>query len=158
MKKLLMSSIVLTAFSISIILFQFSCKKDAAAQTSTTQTKDQILVAKTWRVDKVHHVISGLYSSYTLGGTNSTGINYDALRFTFNANGSGTNIDQTGTSYSFTWHFTSDDKRSLQVTVNGRTDDWDMVEMADNYLHASVNLHLGTDSNNIETFRLKQIP
>ena len=35
MKKLLMSSIVLTVFSMSIILFQFSCKKDAIAQTPT---------------------------------------------------------------------------------------------------------------------------
>ncbi len=36
MKKLLMGSAVLTLFSISIIIFQMSCKKDATAQTSGT--------------------------------------------------------------------------------------------------------------------------
>jgi hypothetical protein len=158
MKKLLFSSIVLTVFSISMILFQLSCQKSASAQTNTTLTKDQILVAKTWRVDKLHHVISGQYSSYAYGGTNSTGINYDTLRFTFSSNGMGTYIDQSGKSNNFTWQFTSTDKRSMQVTVNGHTDNWDMVEIADNYLHASVNLILSTGSNNIETFRLKQIP
>jgi hypothetical protein len=35
MKKLLLSTIVLLAFSISIIVFQLSCKKSADAQTST---------------------------------------------------------------------------------------------------------------------------
>ena len=158
MKKILMSSIVLTVFSVSMILFQFSCKKEATAQTTTTLTKEQILVAKTWKVDKLHHVISGQYSSYTNGGANTTGINYNNLRFTFNSNGTGTHIDQTGTSYSFTWQFTSTDKRILQITVNGRTDVWDMLEIADNYLHASANLNLSGNANNVETFRLIQIP
>jgi len=38
MKKLLLSSIVLITFSLSIILFQVSCKKEAIAQTTTTHT------------------------------------------------------------------------------------------------------------------------
>ncbi|MCS3799076.1 TolB family protein [Niastella sp. OAS944] len=36
MKKLLLSSIVLTVFSASIVLFQLSCKKTAEAQTGTS--------------------------------------------------------------------------------------------------------------------------
>lgn len=36
MKKLLMGSVALTLFSISIIIFQMSCKKDATAQTGGT--------------------------------------------------------------------------------------------------------------------------
>jgi hypothetical protein len=36
MKKLLMGSAALTLFSISIIIFQMSCKKDATAQTGGT--------------------------------------------------------------------------------------------------------------------------
>lgn len=161
MKKILMGSLVLIFFSLSIILFQFSCKKDSVAQTTTPPpppTKDEILVAKTWQVDKLHHVIAGQYSSYTSGGTNSTGINYDAVRFTFNANGTGIMIDQTGTNKVFSWQFTSTDKRSLKITVAGLTDNWEMLEIVDNYLHASVNLILGTSTNNIETFRLKQVP
>jgi hypothetical protein len=41
MKKILLSSIVLTAFSFSIILFQISCKKSADAATPTTSTGTQ---------------------------------------------------------------------------------------------------------------------
>jgi hypothetical protein len=157
MKKLLMSSLVLIVFSISIVLFQLSCTKSATGQT-TALTKDQILVAKTWKVDKLSHVISGQYSSYTSGGGNTTGVNYDNTRFTFKDNGTGINIDATGTTYNFTWQFTSADKRTLQLTLNGRTDTWDMVEIADNYLHATVNIILGANTNNIEAFRLKQLP
>jgi hypothetical protein len=157
MKKIVMSSIVLMVFSMSMILFQFSCTKEATAQT-TTLTKDQILTAKTWKVDKLHHVISGQYSSYTNGGANTTGINYNNLRFTFNSNGTGIYVDQAGASNNLTWQFTSTDKRSLQITAAGRTDTWDMLEIADNYLHASVNLNLNGNTNNIETFRLIQIP
>ena len=38
MKKILLSTVVLIAFSFSIILFQISCKKDAKAQTSSALT------------------------------------------------------------------------------------------------------------------------
>ncbi|MDB4921897.1 hypothetical protein [Mucilaginibacter sp.] len=38
MKKILLSTIVLIAFSFSIILFQISCKKEAKAQTSSSLT------------------------------------------------------------------------------------------------------------------------
>jgi hypothetical protein len=34
MKKILLSTIVLTAFSLSIVLFQLSCKKEAKAQST----------------------------------------------------------------------------------------------------------------------------
>jgi hypothetical protein len=157
MKKLLFGSIVLTAFSFSIVLFQMSCSKQSSAQ-STTKTKDQILTEKTWRVDKLHHVIGGTYSSYTSGGANTTGINYNLLRFTFNSNGSGVHIDQNGVTKNFTWQFSTPDKRTLLLTLDATTYTWDMLEIADNYLHASVNLTIGGNSNNIETFRLIQVP
>src|SRR5688572_837335 len=127
MKKIVMNSLVLIVFS--MILFQFSCKKEATPQT-TTLTKDQILTAKTWKVDKLHHVISGQYSSYTNGGANTTGINYSNLRFTFNSNGTGAYVDKAGVSSNFTWQFASTDKRTLQITESGRTDTWDMLEIA----------------------------
>ena len=38
MKKLLMSSVVLIAFSLAIIVFQMSCQKEASAQTGTNYT------------------------------------------------------------------------------------------------------------------------
>jgi len=41
MKKILLSTIVLTGFSLSIILFQISCKKSADAATTPTTTVTQ---------------------------------------------------------------------------------------------------------------------
>src|SRR6185436_10982897 len=38
MKKLLMGSLVLTMFSISVIIFQISCKKEANSQSNSVQT------------------------------------------------------------------------------------------------------------------------
>jgi hypothetical protein len=35
-RKILMSTVVLTCFSVSIVLFQFSCKKEVTAQTTPT--------------------------------------------------------------------------------------------------------------------------
>ena len=160
MKKLLMSSIVLTAFSLSVILFQFSCKKDATAQTTTPLTKEQILVQKKWKVDQLHSSLSGVYASYFNGGTNTTGINYDNLRYTFNADGTGTYIDQNNTSHIMTWEFTSTDKREMKVTITGSSapDVWQMVEIAGNYLHATEHFTIGSNTNNLHSFRLIQIP
>ena len=159
MKKKLMSSIALIALLISIVLIQFSCTKDSTTPTTTVLTKDQILVAKTWKLAQLHHVLSGSYTAYTNGGTNTTGINYDNLRFTFNANGTGTHIDPSGNSHTMSWQFTTSDKRNLQITLdNGTTNLWQMVQIADNYLNASVQLTISGNSNNIETFQLIQIP
>jgi hypothetical protein len=160
MKKLLMSSLVLTAFALAITLFQISCKKEAIAQTTNMLTKDQILVQKTWKVDRLHHVIGGVYSGYISGAANTTGISYDKMRFTFNSNGTGTIVDPSGNSYPLTWQFNNSDKRSISISVPSLSvnNTWDMVEIADNYLHASSNLTISGNSNNIETFRLVQIP
>lgn len=161
MKKILMSSIVLTTFALSITLFEMSCKKEATAQTSTTLTREEILVQKTWKVDRLHHVIGGKYSTYTNGGINTTGTTYDVLRFTFKSDGTGTHTNENGATYQTTWQFSSADKRTLVLNVKAPTpftNTWEMVELAGNYLHASTVLTVSGNSNNIETFRLVQIP
>jgi hypothetical protein len=72
MKKLFMGSIVLTMFSIAIILFQLSCKKDVNAQTSggTTSLK---------QLNKIIYqtITSGYSAIWTANydGTNQTKIN-----------------------------------------------------------------------------------
>ena len=159
MKKMVLGSTVLIFFAFAITVFEMSCKKDSTAQNNTL-TKEQILVQKTWKVDKLHHVISGAYTSYTAGGVNTTGINYDNMRFTFNANGTGTTTNELGNNYTTTWQLSSD-KRAITIIVNLSTPvtfTWEMVEITGNYLHASVNLTIGGNSNNLETFRLIQIP
>ncbi|MGN6493596.1 MAG: hypothetical protein ACTHLE_16465 [Agriterribacter sp.] len=157
-RKLLMSSLALIVFSISLVIFQLSCKKETTAQTATL-TKDEILVAKNWKIDQLHSVIDGTYAMYSNGGTNTTGVDYHNVRYTFNADGTGTYVDQYNDSYAITWQFTSADKRSIKFTRSGKSpDNWEMVEIADKYLHATQNFTVGSNTNNLHSFRLVQIP
>ncbi|MDI3321929.1 hypothetical protein [Pinibacter soli] len=140
-----------------IAIFQISCGKTSRVQTSQLPN-DKALVQKDWVVDQLHHVIAGKYSAYQRNGDNTTGTNYDNLRFTFHPDGTGIHVNENGKSVDFTWRFTSEDKRSLALTEYGRTDNWQMLDIKGRYLYASVNLTLNGDPNNIETFRLVQIP
>jgi len=63
MKKILLSSAVLTLFSISILIFQLSCKKDAIAQSATPY----VLPAAT--TTSLGGVIAGSGLSVTANGT-----------------------------------------------------------------------------------------
>lgn len=121
-------------------------------------TKPQLLVQKIWRIDYVQQLINGVFSNYSWGSSNTTGINYDNYRFKFNTGGSGTVTDQFNNTYRMVWQFTSSDYRTIELTVNGRTDIWRMVELSGNYLHSSTNLILSGNSNNLETHRLIQMP
>lgn len=164
MKNQFIKKMVLATFILSAAIFQTGCSKDdnTPAPTPTpvpALTKEQILTQKIWRIAQLHHVISGVYSSYILGGANSTGIDYDKLRFTFKADGAGTLIDQNGISFTTTWQFTTSDKRNLEIKVNGGlTYTWQMVQIADNYLNSSVQLTVSGNANNVETQQLVQIP
>ena len=116
------------------------------------------MVEKTWQVDDLLHVISGQISHYVRGGTNNTGINYDVMRFVFKADGSGTTIQANGITYPLTWQFATADQRNIQLTVNSTTYTWNLVEIAGNYLHATAPLLIAGNPNNLESFRLVQIP
>jgi len=48
MKKILLSTIVLTAFALSIFLFQISCKKEAKAQVQTVQNQQNKIIYVKW--------------------------------------------------------------------------------------------------------------
>ena len=158
MRKLLLSSLVLVFFALSIALFQISCEKDAVAQ-STTLTKEQILVQKDWKVDQLHSNINGVYASYFRGGSNTTGITYDNVRYTFKSDHTGTYVDHHNTSHPVSWQFTSTDQRSMTFSISGMVpDNWQMVEISGNYLHATENFTVGTNTNNLHSFRLIQIP
>ena len=140
----------------------YSCTKESTTpgtKTDTVLTRTQILTQKTWQVDQLIHVISGVYSTYTRGGTNGTGTNYDNLRFTFKADGTGTHTDAAGSTYPTTWQFSTTDQRTLKLAVNGTTYTWNMVELSGNYMHATAGpLTVSGNSNNMESFRLIQIP
>lgn len=164
MKKIFLGSTALIALTIFVLSTQISCKKETTTNTVTktdtvyqcnTLTKEQILVSKTWKVDMVFSVINGSFSKYINGGINTTGVTYNNTRFLFNANGTGTYTNEFGTNYALTWSFTSSDKRNMNVNVPAisNNSNWEMVEIANDYLHFSVNFA----TNNMSTFRLKQI-
>ncbi len=46
MKKLLYSSIVLSVFSLSVIVFQISCKDNSVAKSNATQTQTKFLYSR----------------------------------------------------------------------------------------------------------------
>jgi hypothetical protein len=160
MKKLFMTSVAFATFAISILLFELtSCEKASPQTPASTLTKTEILVAKPWKLDQLHSVIDGVYASYFDGGTNTTGVNYQNLRYTFNADGTGTYVDQFSHSFAITWQFTASNQREMRFTISGRTPDiWQMVEISGNYLHATENFKIGSNTNNLESFRLVQIP
>lgn len=145
----------LALLAIAMLSFQVGCKKDVYVPELT---KKQILTQKTWRVDKLHHVIDGKYASYVWGGENTTGVDYDKLRFTFKADGTGTHVTADGINHPLVWAFTTSDQREMEITAVKATYTWQMVEIEGKYLHASVNINLTTGSDNVETFRLIQVP
>lgn len=155
-----MASMSLMVFSLGITLFQMTSCKKATAQISTpTLTKQQILSEKIWRVDELHSVINGTYASYYTGGTNNTGEAYENMRYTFNADGTGTYIDQFNASHSIQWEFTTGDLRNMRFTIDGTTvQNWQMVEIAGNYMHITENFTVGGNSNCMHSYRLVQIP
>lgn len=113
MKKLMSFSVFVFFTSIIIV----ACKKDNNNNSTTPLTKEQILTQKSWQVDEVLRNISGSNSRYVRGGINNTGVNYNLLRLTFNADGTGTYVDEVGTSHTATWQFTTPDKYNLQLVV-----------------------------------------
>lgn len=160
MKKKSTVTVLLTLLAL-VITFSTGCKKDDKPESQQPSlTKEQILVQKTWKVDQLHHVIDGEYSSYIDGGANTTNIPYEKLRFTFKEDGTGTHVDQSGVTHNFTWQFSTSDKRNITLNVSTLTPsifNWEMVEIAGKHLHASVRLTINENSNNIETFRLIQM-
>lgn len=64
MKKLLLGSVVLTVFSISLIIFQFSCKKDANAQTTLNSSNES--------ASRAVCDIRGTYVGYNTSSTGNT--------------------------------------------------------------------------------------
>ncbi len=158
MKKLLMGSAVLGIFSLSIALFQISCKKEAVAQT-TSLSKEQILVAKTWKIDQLHNVINGTYGLYESGGVNTTGIDYHNTRYTFDSDGTGVYVDEFNTTHSVAWSFPTADQRTIHFSIDGASPNiWRMVEISGNYVHVTENLTIGGDPGNMHSYRLIQIP
>ena len=85
MKKLFLSSVVLIAFAISMFLFQFSCKKDASATTSSNPSLGIILYA-VGNNSGVGYEGFGSYSAKSYWTMNYDGTNPKQIPLTFSAN------------------------------------------------------------------------
>ena len=154
---------VLLILSICTTAWLSACTKESDPEPPVIAkplSKDEILVQKSWQVDELHHVINSKYTSYVRNKSNNTGTNYDVLRFTFKADGTGTHVDASGTSLPITWQFVDGNKRTIRLVLNGSTNyTWNMVEIAENFLHATAApLIVAGNPDNVEAFRLIQVP
>lgn len=105
MKKILLSSIVLTFFAASIILFQLSCKKDAKAETAPTPTSAGIVLydkegEEIWKVNidgtgnqKVNIVLPANVV-FEIGDGGAYKLTADAKKIVFQAENTSTNKNQ----------------------------------------------------------------
>jgi hypothetical protein len=170
MKKIFKDSIALTVLGASIALFQMNSCTDPITQTKTDTVynspdsliKAQILVAKTWMIDQLQNEIYGVFGNYVRGGINTTGRNYDINRYKFNSDGTAIYIGEDGNTYNATWKFASSDDRTITFTFyrNGvpNINNWEMVEIADNYIHVTQHFSGYNGLINLHSYRLIQIP
>ena len=105
---------------IAILLFFCTCKKDSTpTPTVTPLTKTQILAKYNWKIDETFYNINGNVTHYKRGGVNTTGANYDIVRFTFKADGTGTDTDGNGIVHTLTWNFSGSDEGTMQLAISG---------------------------------------
>lgn len=119
------------------VLFFFGCEKNNDDNTPEEPqlTNKEILVKNVWKVDEAIQNVSGSTTHYIRGATNTTGVNYDAIRLKFNANGTGTNTDVSGTTYNMTWEFTSANEQNMKIVINGTVvNTWNMVKIDEAYI------------------------
>lgn len=153
MKKLFLGSAALFLFATAIIIFQLSCSKQAIAQTTTTPlTKSQILVKNKWQVQEVMSNFNCNNLHFIDGGINTTGVDYSKFQLSFNANGTGTYKDESGTIYTTQWKFTSTDEHNMECKMfyygtQIAIFNWNMVEISDSCFQSTTAVTVG--SNNI---------
>lgn len=106
-------------FTLSLLLVSYlfclsSCKKDPV---NTPLTNSQILTNQEWMVDEAFYSAVGIAIHYKRGGENSTGGYYETVRYSFNANGTGTYKDSDGILNPLTWNFANADEDTIKLTI-----------------------------------------
>ncbi|MGG9971052.1 hypothetical protein ACQ33O_04580 [Ferruginibacter sp. SUN002] len=143
-------------FVLSIFVFVGACK--TAAETKGSKI-EKTLVQKKWKLDQLRNVINGKYGCYIRDSINTTGVDYDKLEYTFNADGTGKYVDEVGKSHAVKWNFISSDKQTLVFAIEGnRPDIWETIVIKGEYLYATENFPVNGNPNNMHSFRLKQVP
>lgn len=126
-----------------ITLLFTGCSKDDDNDTPdpvVPPTNKELLTAKTWQVGETYQNVSGTRTHYLRGGENTSGVAMGALRMKFNADGTGSHTDISGTNYTLTWAFTSTDESTVHITIGGIYNfDWYFVDVEAETLLATNN-------------------
>lgn len=121
---------ILILFTLTALLMAGCSKDDNDTTVPAEKTNTQLLAAHTWQIGETYQNLTGTRFHYLRGGENTSGVNMDVMRLKFNADGTGTNTDISGTTYNMTWAFTSADERNVHFVVNGTvTYDWIFTEI-----------------------------
>ena len=126
------------------VLF-YSCQKDHPTEETppcpelpVPLTKKEILVKNKWQVDEVARSIFGQNQKFIKGGVNNTGVDYNLIRLTFKADGTGTYTDEVGIVHTTEWKFTSTNERNVELKIgppSAQTFNWNLVEITEQALH-----------------------
>lgn len=149
MKRILYFSIIALSFLGAFSVILSSCKKESV-NTVNNQVHDTICVEKTvteilvgannWKLDELM-VFDGTENGHFIrGGINTTGISYENIRLKFLADGTGTYIDEVGTSHTLSWSFITTDKRNVSLTIgppSAQTFIWNMFDAKGDYLYST---------------------
>jgi hypothetical protein len=138
-------SLLTIAVFVGLVMFS-SCKKETVTNTVTVRdttvvtdtvkslTKTQILVQQSpWEIQELYMDTSGYIDQYVRGGINNTSDNYDIVRFTFNADGTGSYTNIFGVTSTLNWLFTTQDQSNIQFNVNPSVYNftWNLVGISD---------------------------
>lgn len=113
-----MKQLLYTAFAICMSVFMISCSKDSPSTTTPTtiKTKKELLTANTWLYDEYfrNYNTSNTVLYYKKDKGNNL-INLSSNRVTYKADGTYTEITETGATLNGTWTFLNNETQ-VQVT------------------------------------------
>jgi hypothetical protein len=124
-------------FIISFIILLSGCNKDPIKPdplppVPVIPAKIQQLIGKTWQALEVNNNTNCVNTHYVRAAAGNTGANYDPMRFTFKADGTGSHTDILGGTYPINWNFLAGDSSRIKITVVASTPvvyNWNLVEI-----------------------------
>jgi hypothetical protein len=137
-----MKNILLLYSAFLTLLLNSCCKEPVTPAAPVLPAKVQLIVGKTWQVKEVNNMTNCVNTHYLRGASGNTGANYDPLRFTFEADSTGTHTDTNGNTFPFFWSFQAGDSSRINIVVIAPTPvvyTWNLVEIwADKFITTSV--------------------
>jgi hypothetical protein len=123
------------AFSLSMAIVKTSCKKEQVSN------ENNMLTSAVWQLEELARNDSKGNSYYLRGSKNSTGINYDAIRIKFNADGTGFYTTDENSTFPLEWEFKNNKHEEMVLRVNYggiTTYHWKMVVINNHSLYSTT--------------------